>query len=397
MRDDGRTSVHVVGIELERSPYDVKVGPNVLDILGEVVRDVAGASSVLLVADDGLPVEHVARAEISLDRSGVRTVRANAHAAEEAKSLDVVAELLAKAGEAKLERGDAVVALGGGIVGDVAGFVAASYRRGIPLVQCPTTLLAMVDASVGGKTGVNLATSTGLKKNMVGAFWQPSAVLADVSTLATLDERVFRAGLAECVKHGLIAASLDARTDCLLTWIESNADRLRDRDPEVCAELVQRNVRIKAAAVVADERETAPSSVGGRALLNLGHTFGHALETQPGLSPTGDPTDAPLHHGEAIALGTVAACAAAESLGLMDADSRGRVIEVLTGVGLPVRIRNLPDHGVLAEAMGHDKKVIGGKLRIVVPEGEAGSPTGRARVVDDPPESAIQDAWAVLS
>ena len=322
--------------------------------------------------------------------AGFAITTAQARATETDKSLETVERLLAEVAETNHERRDPVIALGGGIVGDVAGFVAAIYRRGVPVIQCPTTLLSMVDASVGGKTGVNLAgggaARGGLKKNFVGAFHQPALVVADVATLDSLPDRELRCGLAECVKHGLIAAAEDG--GALLAWIEANLSRIAARDPASLVELVERNVRLKAGIVGRDEREDSDKDV--RAALNLGHTFGHAIETLPGLTPDGDPAHAPLHHGEAVALGLVAAARCAEHLGLCERALGDRVVSVLRRIGLPVQVSGLPDSGAVLAAMRHDKKVQGGRLRLVLPTGAG------VRVVDDPDEAAIRTGLAAI-
>jgi 3-dehydroquinate synthetase len=203
---DPRTVPITPGGDASRG-YDVAIGEGVLSELGPRLAEVVAPRRALLVHDDRLPDDAIATARDSLAAAEVRTITEPLAASEANKTIDTVNRLLHVMAEAKLDRTDALVALGGGVVGDIAGFAAAIYRRGIPFVQCPTTLLAMVDASVGGKTGVNLGLRTGLKKNLVGAFWQPALVLADTALLNTLPERHLRAGLAECLKHGLIASS----------------------------------------------------------------------------------------------------------------------------------------------------------------------------------------------
>lgn len=371
--------------------YDVVIAHDGLDALGELILRALPAQPArgVLIADRGLPASIVDRAEASLRGAGLEPVTLTAEATESAKSMETATALLRAVAAARLERDEPVIALGGGLVGDVAGFVASIYRRGVPSVLCPTTLLAMVDASVGGKTGVNLAPEgeTGLRKNMVGTFHQPALVLADTALLGPLPERAFRAGLGECVKHAMLGA--DQGDPDLLGWIETQAGAILSRTPGTLDELVARNVRIKAGVVAADERETAES--GGRALLNLGHTFAHAIETDPSLSPTGKPGDAPLQHGEAVGLGLVAACHLGVSLGLLDAASAERVERLLVALGLPIRLDPGPDPDRVLDAMGHDKKVRGGRWRLVVPCGP-----GRARVVTDPPSASVRgaiEAW----
>lgn len=376
-----------VPVRLPEHAYEVVIGAGVLDSLGARVAALAPRSSgrCFMAWDGSLPDGLVARAKESLASAGARVAGAPVVADEPSKSLAQVERLLVELAGSGHERFDPVVALGGGVVGDVAGFAAAVYRRGVPLVQCPTTLLAMVDASVGGKTGVNLAVPGGagvdLRKNLVGAFHQPILVLADIDALGSLPPRQHRSGLAECVKHALLSA--DFGDPGLLEWTESAVDRLLARDAGTLTELIARNVAVKARVVESDPREVKPGDAG-RALLNLGHTFAHAIETLPGLSPSGRAQDAPLHHGEAVALGLVAACHASASMGLADAGLAGRVTRLLAALGLPTRVGGLPANERVLDRMAGDKKVIGGRLRLVVP-----AAPGRSRVVESPPREAV--------
>ena len=269
-------------------------------------------------------------------------------------------------------RDSGIVALGGGVAGDLAGFVAATYMRGIPCLQVPTTLLAMLDASVGGKTGVD--TPEG--KNLVGAFHSPVAVAADPLVLATLPDREYRAGLAEAVKHGLIA---DRE---YFAWIEANVDALEARDPGALRHLVRRSVEIKAEVVSEDEREA-----GRRAILNAGHTVAHALERA---------TDYRLPHGEAVGLGLVAEAALSTRLGLATPEAGARVVQLLERLGLPVRVAEpLPAEQVLA-AMGSDKKNRAGGLRFALPRG-VGTMGGGPDWTTEVGEAAVRAALRVIS
>ena len=376
-----------VSVRTSESAYDVCVGAGLLARLGEGVAQAAGRGSgrVLLAWDDGLPFSTVERARASLRAAGLDVAERSVHPTEAGKSLGTMQGVLVAAAEARLERSDTIVALGGGIVGDVAGFAAATYRRGVDVVQCPTTLLAMVDASVGGKTGVNLEVpgvggKTRLLKNLVGVFHQPRLVVADTDTLASLDVRDYAAGLAECVKHGMIAADWDDAD--LLDWTGDNAAGVVARDPDLVRELIIRNIAVKARVVAADERETAEPGRPGRMLLNLGHTFGHALETIPTAAPEGGRS--PLRHGEAVALGLVCAGEAAESLGHVGAGLADEVRGLLRDVGLPTGVTGLPPTPDIVEAMRHDKKAGAGRLRVVLPVGP-----GRCRVFEDPPADAL--------
>jgi 3-dehydroquinate synthase len=381
-----------VRVPLRDRPYTVHVGAGVLAQVGEIAcRAVtAPATKAFIVADSGVPHAVVAACEKSLADRSLLPVTTSVTPTERNKTWGTLQSLLSQFAQARLDRSDLVIALGGGIVGDVAGFAAAVYRRGIPVVQCPTTLLAMVDASVGGKTGINLdLPGAGLMKNMVGSFWQPVAVIADIEVLRSLPAREFRAGLAECIKHGLISAHADEPG--LLDWTAASLDRFAALEPSALSELVHRNVSFKARIVQGDEREEAPDQEGGRALLNLGHTFGHAIETLPNLSPDQDPSHAPLLHGEAVALGLVAATACSASLGLCPTTLLDEVRAILTRAGLPTRVAGLPPDDALITIMGHDKKARGGSMRLVLPLGG-----GRARVVSDPPRDAIAAGIAAM-
>ncbi|MCF8199146.1 MAG: 3-dehydroquinate synthase [Sulfuritalea sp.] len=245
----------------------------------------------------------------------------------------------------RCDRGTTILALGGGVIGDLAGFAAATYQRGVPFIQIPTTLLSQVDSSVGGKTGINHP----LGKNMIGAFWQPKMVLADTDTLRTLPDRELSAGLAEVIKYGLI------RDLSFLDWLETNMDGLLARDGSLLAYAIERSCLNKAAVVAADEFETAAD--GGRALLNLGHTFGHAIETGLGYGE--------YLHGEAVAVGSMMAVQLSHRLGWLSPADVERVRRLLMRAGLPVKGPDLGASRYL-ELMSHDKKVVAGKLRLVL-------------------------------
>jgi 3-dehydroquinate synthase len=260
----------------------------------------------------------------------------------------------------RCERSTSIVALGGGVVGDLAGFAAATYLRGVPFFQVPTTLLAQVDSSVGGKTGINHP----LGKNMIGAFYQPRAVIADTATLDTLPDRELRAGIAEIIKYGLI------RDPGFLEWLEENIAGLLARDAGILVEAIRRSCINKAEVVEADERES-----GMRALLNLGHTFGHAIENAMGYGV--------LLHGEAVAIGTILAAELSQRMHLINSGDVTRIRELYIRVGLPSVAPNLGTEEYL-RLMGLDKKVEGGKMRFVLLEG-----IGRAVVRSDVPADML--------
>ena len=266
----------------------------------------------------------------------------------------------------RCDRTTTLIALGGGVVGDLAGFAAATYQRGIPFIQVPTTLLAQVDSSVGGKTGINHPRG----KNMVGAFWQPRLVLADTDTLQTLPQRELSAGLAEVIKYGLI------RDLPFLDWLEDNLDALLARDGQALAYAIERSCANKAEVVAGDERETAKE--GGRALLNLGHTFGHAIETGVGYGE--------WLHGEAVAAGTVMAAELSRRLGWLTAVDLDRVVTLLQRAGLPVRGPRLGADRYM-DLMGHDKKVLAGQMRLVLLRR-----LGEATTFADAPKAEIRSA-----
>ena len=352
--------------------YVVAVGRGVSRHVAGLMRE-AGLrpTSCAIVCDAA--VETAARMiESDLSVSGAPASVLPVHASEAAKSLGALGELCDRMLSAGLDRAGAVVAVGGGVVGDLAGFAASVYMRGVPCIQVPTTLLAMVDASVGGKTAVNLLRADGtLAKNAIGTFAQPRLVACDPELLGTLPVRELRSGLAECIKHAVISDPSQ------LGWIEANADPILARDPDVLAELVARNVRIKAAVVSADEREE-----GGRAVLNLGHTFAHAIESLAHTEVT---------HGEAVAIGTLAAC----RLGLLVAgcspDVEFAVRRATRRVGLPCAVPGTPGTDRLMAAMAADKKRRGGVPRLVVPHA-----LGDVRVHEGIAESSVRAAWAAV-
>jgi 3-dehydroquinate synthase len=328
----------VIRVTSSSGPYSVTITPGAIGRLGALARRAVRGRTAVVVTD-----VHVARlwgraALDSLADAGFSGRMAVLPAGEETKAPRFLESLWSELAEAKAGRDAVVVALGGGVVGDLAGFAAATWNRGIDLVQVPTTLLAMVDASVGGKTGINLPAG----KNLAGAFHQPRLVVADLDTLKTLPEREYRAGLAEVVKYGMIG---DAG---LFGFLEKRRDAVVAREPGLMAEVVARCVAHKARVVARDEREA-----GLRMVLNLGHTFGHAIEAATRYRR--------YLHGEAVAIGLCAA-------GVLSGDRalEGRVRALVTGLGLPDRAKGL-DPRKLRVLAGSDKKVRAGRIRYVVP------------------------------
>ena len=285
---------------------------------------------------------------------------------EEFKTLDTLNKVFDALLSRRFDRRCTLLALGGGVIGDITGFAAASYQRGVDFIQVPTTLLAQVDSSVGGKTGVNHP----LGKNMIGAFHQPRCVIADTETLGTLPERELSAGLAEVIKYGLI------NDPEFFAWLEDNIEALRRREPDCLAYAIERSCADKAAVVAADERE-----VGQRALLNLGHTFGHAIETGVGYGA--------WLHGEAVAAGMCMAARMSQRLGWLDDDDEQRVRALIGRAGLPVEPPPTVPAGRFLELMAVDKKVLDGQLRLVLLKG-----IGQSLVTGDYEHRILEEALA---
>jgi 3-dehydroquinate synthase len=365
--DEPRT----IRIDLGPRSYDVRIGSRLLDGLGQWLGEL-GCRRAAIITESNVGPLYGDAAESSLRDANIEASRITFPAGEANKTLPtasaVLDEMLALA--PPIDRGTWVLALGGGVAGDLAGFAAAVALRGLKWLQCPTSLLADVDASVGGKTGVDHAAG----KNLIGAFHQPSGVLIDVETLRSLDRAELINGLAECVKHAVI------RDADLLGWIEDHAEQLLARDggrgafpADVMTELVARNVAIKAAVVAEDEREA-----GVRAHLNFGHSIGHAVETTVGYDV--------LRHGEAVSLGMVAEAHIAVLRGLWNVDERVRIESALQALDLPTRREGLDADRILP-VLAHDKKNLGGRVRMVLP-----SAIGQVDIYDDVTEAELRSA-----
>ena len=331
----------VVRVEAPSRAYDVVVGAGVLDELGETCRRAAGGTRCCLVSDDTVAGIYAGRALGSLEAAGYDCRLLTFPAGEASKRLGTLERLLEGVAEAGLTRDDLVVALGGGVTGDMAGLVAALYLRGVQVVQVPTSLLAMVDSSVGGKTAVDL----GAGKNLAGAFLQPSAVLADVRCLSTVPPELFRDSCGEVIKHGVLA------DPDLLSELEARPLTEPGRPEADLVRVVARNVEIKRDVVAADERER-----GLRQTLNLGHTIGHAVEAASGFA---------LGHGSCVAVGLCCMARAAERLGWCEPGLAGRVGRVVAAHGLPIDT-DLP-HDVIVGYAAHDKKRHADGVNVVVP------------------------------
>ncbi len=333
--------------------------------MGTLARRVGKPTHAVIITDTNVEDPLGEQAAESLARAGLEVDLLVVEAGEPTKSTQSADWLWQKLLELKADRKSLVVAVGGGVVGDLAGFVAATFARGLPFVQVPTTLLAMVDSSVGGKVGVNLPGA----KNMVGAFWQPTAVLVDIAALDSLPEREYQAGLAEVIKYGVI---LDA---AFFEYLESHVPEIRDRDHETLVEVIARCCRLKAQVVAQDERE----ETGQRAVLNYGHTFGHAIEATAGYGV--------WLHGEAVAVGMMCAARLARRLGRVDDTFVSRQRALIQALGLPLALARV-DRELLMDAMLRDKKVAHGRLRFVLP-----TRLGHVELVDDVSEEAASASW----
>ncbi|MBC9882769.1 3-dehydroquinate synthase [Bradyrhizobium sp. INPA01-394B] len=360
-----------VGVALENRAYDIVIGRGVLSSLGARVAALRPGVRTAIVTDRTVAKYWLEPAEASLAAAGIPTSRVVVEEGEISKTyagLEKVSEALIAA---KIERNDLVIALGGGVVGDLAGFAAAILRRGVDFVQVPTSLLAQVDSSVGGKTGINSPQG----KNLLGAFHQPVLVIADTAVLDTLSPRQFRAGYAEVAKYGVLG------DEAFFTWLEKNhADIFRGGSAREHA--IATSCRAKAGVVSRDERET-----GERALLNLGHTFGHALEAATGFSDR-------LFHGEGVAIGMTLAAQFSAKLGMIGEADAARVERHLIDAGLPTRLQDiagfaqegLADADALMALMAQDKKVKRGKLTFILLEA-----VGRAVIAKDVEPTPVRD------
>ncbi len=338
----------IVPVSLGARSYDVLIGPDLLSEAGRLIATRLGKGKCAVVTDENVARHHLPALEASLKAEGRLRGSIVLPAGEATKSFRELGPLCERLLELGVERGDMVVAFGGGVIGDLAGFAAGILRRGVRFVQIPTSLLAQVDSSVGGKTGIN----TPQGKNLIGVFHQPVLVIADTNVLTTLPEREMRAGYAEVAKYGLLG---DA---AFFGWLENNWRSVFGNDTATLTRAIETSVKAKAAIVERDEHET-----GDRALLNLGHTFGHALEAWTGYSSR-------LLHGEGVSIGMCLAYRLSEELGLCPQGSAKRVTAHMKAVGLPSRINEIPggkaDATELVRLMGQDKKIRDGKLTFIL-------------------------------
>ena len=350
-------------VKTSTGDHPIWVGWGILEDVGTRVKSLMSPSVAYVIADERAH-SYASKTQISMEAVGIPTHIYKIPSGETSKNLETVRQVYTWLAERKAERGHLILAVGGGVVGDLVGFVAATYLRGIPFVQIPTTLLAMMDASIGGKVAVDMPQG----KNLVGAFYQPKFVLSDVETLKTLPVRELTSGWAEAIKHGLI---LD---DGLLDTFESHVSELKSLDPEIATETIRRSVAIKAGVVSQDEKET----LGIRILLNYGHTIGHAIESITGYTE--------YLHGEAVSVGMMGAAKIGELLQIMDVDDVERQKEVLQAYGLPISAPGLNSEAIIS-AMTSDKKTTGGSINWVLLDG-----IGKAITNNEVPDKYVSEA-----
>lgn len=350
-----------VEINLGQRTYKIIIGVGLLEQAGQQVANLFSARKALLVTNPTVGALFAEQVTASLEQAGLETIVAEIPDGEEYKTLQNAEMLYDCAFSAGLDRRCPVLALGGGVVGDLAGFVAATYMRGVPFVQLPTTLLAQVDSSVGGKVAVNHPRG----KNIIGAFYQPALVLTDPTTLQTLDAGEIRSGLAEVIKYGIISDT------AFFEWLEANIERVLALESAAITHIIERSCLNKARVVEDDETEQ-----GNRAVLNLGHTVGHAIEAIAGYGR--------YRHGEAVSIGTVVAARLAVELGLLQADEEIRIKNLLLRTGLPVGVPKDLAAAELLKSMYGDKKNFSGQINYVLP-----TSIGKTMVFKDMPEDKI--------
>jgi 3-dehydroquinate synthase len=358
-------------VELSGRSYDIVVGAGVLHDAGPEISSLRKTRRVFIVTDETVARRHLPILTASLDRAGIGHVLSIVPPGEASKSFAMLERVVTGMLEANLERSELIVALGGGVIGDLAGFAAGIVKRGLDYVQVPTTLLAQVDSSVGGKTAID----TPQGKNLVGLFHQPALVLSDTAVLESLPPRELKAGYAEILKYGLIGDAPFAE------WVGAHAQAIQSTAGPERTRAITTSCRMKARVVEADEREA-----GQRALLNLGHTFGHAIEACMNFSGR-------ILHGEAVAVGCVMAFELSARMGLCHKDEADRVRSLVAGAGLPASLRDLPDLGAgpedLVSLMLQDKKARNGKLTLILAHG-----IGKAFIANDVDEAAVRSYFA---
>jgi 3-dehydroquinate synthase len=362
-----------IPVPVERGAHEYHVQAGLIGGIGQLVKKVMGSLPLVIVADKNVAASAARSAAASLAEEKLPVIgMVPVQAEERNKTLEGAGALYDAFLEHGLDRGGAVVVVGGGLVGDLAGFAAATYKRGVPFVLCPTTLLSMVDASIGGKTAINRRLpGGGLGKNLIGTVTQPLAIVADPAVLSTLPDRELRCGLAESVKHAVVG---DAG---LMDLLERDGEAILARDPEALQQLIERSVPVKIRLVAEDPREH-----GRRAELNLGHTFAHAAEAEESLG---------LRHGEAVSVGLVAAARLAAARRMLPAGDADRIERLLARLGLPTRLPGRPERGRLLRMMSQDKKVLAGRMRLILPRA-----IGRVEIIEDAQPEEVDRAWCAV-
>ena len=330
-----------IELKLGSNGYSIIIGSGLLEQAGQCLRDSGYSNRVVVITDNSVRRRYGRILRNSFLSRGLQVSVLSVPSGEEQKSLETAGSLFNRLSEIKAERTTPIVALGGGVIGDLAGFIAATYLRGVPFIQVPTTLLAQVDSSIGGKVAVNHEQL----KNNIGAFYQPKLVLSDTSTLKTLSARQIRDGLAEIIKYGVI---MDKE---LFSYLEENIERIKSMDAESLEYVISRSAGIKADVVEKDERDS-----GLRNILNYGHTIGHAVETVSNFK---------VSHGEAVAVGMLAAARISRKMGILAETELIRLENLVKKAGLPLKIPSL-NPGKMIEAMKHDKKILHGNVRFVL-------------------------------
>jgi len=349
-------------VRLGVNSYDIHIGPNLLAQTGRILKGTGFSNKLVIVTDTKVGSLYGNTLKQGLFSNGFDVLTIEIPEGEEQKSLETAGRLYQQLTDFYAERTTPILALGGGVIGDLAGFVAATYMRGVPLIQIPTTLLAQGDSSIGGKVAVN----HGLLKNKIGAFHQPRLTISDITTLKTLSPRELSDGLAEIIKHGVI---LDGE---FFSYLEENIDKIRSFDDQVLERVVSRSAEIKAGVVEKDELD-----LGLRNILNYGHTVGHAIESVSELK---------VWHGEAVALGMLVEARISNRLGIMENNEVDRLKKLITRAGLPTEIPGLQVERLI-QAMKHDKKILQGRIRFVLP-----TSIGKVFISDEVSHSVIEES-----
>jgi len=353
--------VRKVGVGLDDNSYEINIGSGLLGQIGQQIKDIGLGDKLVIVTDPNVKGLYGNILKQSLTGEGFKVSVLQVPEGEEYKSLETAGRLYRELSDLYAERATPILALGGGVIGDTAGFVAATYLRGVPFIQIPTTLLAQVDSSIGGKVAVNY----GQLKNKVGAFYQPKLVISDINTLKTLTTETFSDGLGEVIKYGVIW------DEEFFTYLEGNLDQLKSLDDTVLETVVFKSAKIKAEVVEKDERD-----LGLRNILNYGHTIGHGIESA---------SDFKVAHGEAVALGMLAAGRIAAKLGIFDRNELARLKNIIERAGLPTKIVALEARRII-QAMKHDKKILKGKIRFILPRS-----IGKVFITDEVSPSLVEE------